>query len=79
MSPGKQKAMTSIINKGKNENVSITELISTCVDACSRGCQVIRSVDEKRKREVTEALPAKPKKGVCDVHVMDVLVWNHRT
>ena len=55
MSPGKQKAMTSIINKGKNENVSITELISTCVDACSRGCQVIRSVDEKRKREMKKS------------------------
>ena len=29
--------------------ISINSLLSTCVDACSRGCNVIRYVNEKRK------------------------------
>jgi hypothetical protein len=28
--------------------VNINELLSTCVDACSRGCAEIRSVQERR-------------------------------
>jgi len=35
------------INK-KKEEISILKLISSCVDACSRGCEVIRFVNNKR-------------------------------
>jgi len=35
--------------------ISMNKLLSTCVDACSRGCQVIRHVNNKRQRQQQEA------------------------
>ncbi len=31
--------------------ISLNKLLSTCIDSCSRGCQVIRYVDNKRKQQ----------------------------
>ena len=35
--------------------ISITHLLSTCIDACSRGCQVIRFVDNQRKQSQSQS------------------------
>ena len=40
-------------NSSTTNIISINKLLSTCADACSRGCQVIRFVNEKRNRVQT--------------------------
>merc|ERR1719223_166441 len=43
----------------QDENISLLSLVSTCVDACTRGCKVIRFVHNKRKGvNCTQETPA---------------------
>jgi len=41
-------------SSSENSVIPLIQLVSTCVDACERGCQVIRKVDGKRLKSISD-------------------------